>query len=139
MCKEESGFSVLEAIIAIAIMSLALLPLLSLQGQFFKAVEGMERAEIRLGSRDEVLNYLKSLNLWEQPHGEFVLHGVRVSWNAVPVFEPRMSRGASGGLGRFEMTLYDVQVSIHHEEMARDDFVFRGLGWRSTRDLFDGF
>lgn len=128
--ESESGFSVLEAMIAIAILAAALIPLLTLQGQFIRSVESFERADVRLEVRDSALTLLNSLNLMDYPNGTLDLGRAQMTWRATLAGPAKMSRGDAGTEGRFEMALYDVNVTLTHETNQTETFSVRGLGWR---------
>lgn len=128
--KQEYGFSVLEAMIAMAILSAALIPLLTLQAQFVKSVESFERAQMRMEVRDSALTYIENLNLSLTPSGNMDLGAAKMEWTTSLAGPPQMSRGDNGVDGRFEMALYDVNIHIKYQNGQDDDFIVRGLGWR---------
>lgn len=128
--QAEAGFSVLEAMIAVAILATALIPLLTLQGQFIRSVESFERADVRLEARDSALTLLTSVNLMDYPNGTLDLGRAQMTWKATLAGPAQMSRGDGGTDGRFEMALYDVEVTLIHETDQSETFSVRGLGWR---------
>jgi len=128
--RQEEGFSVLEAMIAMAILSVALIPLLTLQAQFVRSVETFERAQIRMEVRDSVLTYIEKLNLSLTPSGNMDLGAANMEWTASLAGLPQMSRGDNGVDGRFEMALYNVNIQIEYNNGQEDKFIVRGIGWR---------
>ena len=130
----EDGFSVLEAIVAIAILAAAFLPLLALQGQFVQSVRAVERADIRITARQNAVAYLKNLTMTRFPSGEADLGDVRMQWVAVPV-EPTQSTWV-GELeeGRYNVTLYRLTVTLNDGKEYQDQFEFKSLGWVSKWD-----
>jgi len=134
----EEGFSVLEAMVAIAVLAAGLLPLLALQGQFVSTVERIEHAEISLSAQDNALNLIKSANLAQAPSGRAIFEGYSVEYAAKAAVPPQNARGNGGMQGRFEMTLYDVDVRIIYVSGREDVFTIRELGWRATQGFLDG-
>jgi len=132
-----AGFSVLEAMIAIAILAASFLPLLALQGQFVKSVEALERVDSRLETRNIALQHLSSLNMYKVPEGEIKLTNAGVRWQSVPALPPRFVRSQGGLPSRFEMTLYIVDVTIRHQTGYIDKFTYKGLGWRPLIAITD--
>ena len=141
----ERGFSVLEAMIAMALLAAAFLPLLALQSQFVTAVDGLERAEARLYTRDMAIARLQSVNLSLKPSGEIITAYGIINWKAEPAIPPRMAKGVGGVESRYEITLFDVTVHITPPENTEnlqsksEEFQLRGLGWRPVRATIDDF
>lgn len=140
--KKESGarqgFSVLEAMVAMAILAAGLLPILALQGQFVKTVEQLEHVDQRLAVQDNVLNAIQNINLTEKPTGQLDFGDVVASWEAVPAVPARMGRGLGGFPGRFELTLYDVRVQVDYNYDRQENFSVRGIGWRALTPYLSG-
>ncbi|MBL4595825.1 MAG: hypothetical protein JKX99_04525 [Robiginitomaculum sp.] len=137
------GFSVLEAMIAMAILAAALLPLLALQGQFVRSVDSMERVDARLAARTSAIHYVQALNLTQAPQGQFIqaqdTGPVLISWQATPALPARTVRGNGGFPGRFELTLYDVQITIAPAQGPTEQFSVRAVGWRPMRSILSDF
>jgi len=130
--NKEAGFSVLEALIAMAILSAALIPLLSLQSQFVKTVEVQERAQERLHTKEAALTYIRALNLTSSPEGEMDLGPAIMTWTASLTGPPKQTRGINGTTGKYEMALYDIEIVMNFDAGYEERFFLRGLGWRST-------
>ena len=131
--KREAGFSVLEALVAMAMLSAALLPLLALQGQFVTSVRAMERAEVKLSINSALQAQISALNLTLTPRGTLSLPNANVTWEAVPAVETRRVRARGGRLARFETTLYTVNAVVTYTSGGRETLILRGLGWKPVR------
>ncbi len=131
--ENETGFSILEAMIAIAILAMAMMPLLVLQGQFVRAVDGFDRASARIEVQDASLNYLKTVNFTRFPSGETNIGDFVLKWDTQMFQEARMTRGVNGISGRFEVTLYSVEAKIFQNDVEKKSFIINGLGWRPVR------
>ena len=95
-----------------AILAAAMLPLLSLQGQFIKTVESFERADGRLQARQNALTYLKVQNFALSPKNEVQLGSAMVKWDAVlisPAIRPPLGEY---NVSRYEVSVYNVSVEI---------------------------
>ncbi len=95
------GFSVLEALVAMAILAAAMLPLLALQGQFIRSVESFERADTRIAARQNAVAYLKTLNFTQVETGRVVQGDVVLRWTAEPALPTRRTRWPGGEVGRY--------------------------------------
>ena len=135
--KREAGFSILEALVAMAILAGALLPLLALQGQFVKTTEALERNEQRLAAQDLALRHISSLNLDQSPAGSVRGRYGQIEWRARPHAGPHRGRGAGGSPSRYIVTLYNVEVSISYNSGQSEDLVLQGVGWHPTASIWD--
>ena len=98
---KEGGFSVLEAMVAMAILAAGLLPILALQGQFVRTVTQIEHVEKSLTAQNNALNLMRTVDLTNVPTGEVQFENYRISYNATPAASTQTAR-ANGGLpGRF--------------------------------------
>lgn len=135
--KREAGFSVLEALVAMAILSAALLPLLALQGQFVTSVRAMERAEVKLSINSALQAQISALNLTLNGRGTLALPGAEVAWEAVPIIDTRRVRGRGGRPARYETTLYQVNAVVTYGSGGRETVILRGLGWKPVRGYIE--
>ena len=128
----QAGFSLLESLVAIALIAAALLPLLALQGQLTRTVLAVERAGIGAEDMTSALSFLRTLNPTMKPQGSEPLGDAVLSWTARPVSEERPVLDQGGAPGRFMMQLYDVDAAIDYDDGRRFEFTVRALGWRAT-------
>lgn len=127
----------LEALVAMAILAGALLPLLALQGQFVTTTEALERNEHRLSVQDIALSHIAAHNLDQISQGELTTQFGQVSWRAVPAAPTQKGRGNGGFPSRYALTLYDIEVDISYNTGAQESFKLQGLGWRPTASIYD--
>ena len=127
----EAGFSVLEAMISVAIMAAALLPLMSLQSQFVTTSLAYERMSERIDIRQDVLNRLEGMNFSRFPTGEESLGAYQLTWFAERVQNSSQnSVGAQNdSFGRYDLRLYSVTVEISHKGVITESFSLNGMGW----------
>lgn len=134
ICDKDQGFSVLEAMIAMALLAAAILPLLSLQGQFIRSVDSIERADRRLEIRHLALNKIKTINIADSPSGDYIQSDFRIAWSSKAVF-PLQTVYEAGTPGPNEIALFDVKVEIFFADGAVDSFNIRRLGWKLKDDV----
>ncbi|MGB0906115.1 MAG: prepilin-type N-terminal cleavage/methylation domain-containing protein [Maricaulaceae bacterium] len=136
--SNDAGFSVLEAMIAIAILAAALLPLLALQAQFIRTVESLERAEVRLATEESVRAYLSAINLYDVREGQILSTYGEINWTAKPITSSRAVRGKGGFPSRFDTQLYEVTAQIAYEGNRGVVIKLDGIGWRPKKPVLDG-
>ena len=71
--SRQDGFSILEAIVAMAILAIAFIPFVQLQGQLIRSVESFDRADIRMLANDNALAFLRERNFLLQESGQIQL------------------------------------------------------------------
>lgn len=133
----ESGFSVLEALVAMAILAAALLPLLALQGQFVRTTQSLERVQTRLSAESIALAHIKALNLDQSPEGTLSTVYGPMTWTSTPAAGPHAGRDGAGFPSRFVITLYDVDIEIASQTGTFQKFSLQGLGWHPTKSILD--
>lgn len=132
----DAGFSVLEALVAMALLAGAFLPLLQIQAQFVRTTESVERAQVRIEQRDLSRTFLETVNFAQEPTGEVTLGAHTLVWESVSGNGEARVRGVDGNMGRFWVSLYTVEASVWSAEAdnralpPENRFELRGLGWR---------
>lgn len=114
--SDQAGFSALEAIVAVALLSIALLPLLDLQGQAIRTVDAVERAERNIITRQAVLGGLDPV-MRVRPSEMSPPPGWRLENERV--LETRRIRGAGGNEGRFQIDLVEVSYLPDNPALAQ--------------------
>jgi len=113
-----------------ALLAAAMLPLLSLQGQFGRTIESIERADIRLETRHVALNLIKTINPQRTQSGKFLHPDAQVTWRANLVSPIRTIYSVDGVATNNLISLYDVTVAIAFKDGTVDEFTVRRVGWR---------
>lgn len=129
---DDSGFSVLEALVAMAVLAAAMLPILALQSQFVRSVAVMERTETRLSVEAAVRAHIRSVNLTERPRGDMNMAGATLRWTASPALPERRVRAQGGVRSRYVTTLYNVEIVVNYNSGASEKLIMTGLGWTPT-------
>ena len=137
--KLQQGFSVLEALVAMAVLATAFLPLLTLQGQFLKTAQSLERTEVLLAAESMALAHIRAINLDQTPEGEIESTHGQISWTGHPAQGPTAGRDTAGFPSRFVFTLYDIDVKIKLNSGHIKQFSLQGLGWHPTKSVLDQF
>jgi len=126
------GLSVLEAMVAIAILAIAIAPLLEVQRQIARAHQRYDGAYQRMTLRSNAFAVLRDLNPMETPEGRLELApDVEMRWNAAPISEEVLSTVYPNGDGQFNVALYAVEVEVADKTSGLDNkFSVERMGWR---------
>lgn len=131
--RASAGFTLLEAIVAMALFAMAGLALFSWLGTNLIALERVEARQQDLADTRNALALLESVNPLLEPEGSRELGPLTVRWTSEPVAERREGVGPSGGLTVFDLALYDMQVALWREGQQVHAFSVRRAGWETVR------
>jgi general secretion pathway protein I len=133
MRRNALGFTLLEAIVALAILAAGGMALFAALNGALRSVDRIEDAARLDAATRNALARIESLNPLEQPAGEEVFDGHRMRWTAVPVEAPRDNLTDYLQPGHYEVGLYRLDVEIEREGMIERRFDVRKAGWRQVR------
>jgi len=131
----ERGLSVIEALIAIAILGVALLPLLDLQTQVVRETQRSSAHARELSATRNALAVIEEVNPMLEPAGVRALsEGVTLRWASAPLSRVVRSVGAETADGAFDVALYRLDVVVDDEAARPVAFSVEHLGWRRRDD-----
>jgi type II secretory pathway component PulJ len=137
MSRGREGFSLIEALVALAVASMALIAIFALQQQLAQGQLRHQRALELVRLQRNALALTDELNPTLQPAGELVMAGgQRLRWTSRPLTAPRtqLDIGANAGEGRYELRLYRVEAQILDPRgRYLGSLGFDRLGWRPLR------
>ncbi len=125
------GVSVVEVLVAVAIVGLALAPLVSIQSQIARTharyIETYERAT----DQRNALALLTQLNPMATPTGLSDLGaGATLEWNSRLLTEIERGSGYPIGDGPFDVALYQVNAKIIRANRPLVEMDIEILGWK---------
>ncbi|GAK33531.1 hypothetical protein JCM17846_21590 [Iodidimonas nitroreducens] len=128
------GFTVLEVLVAIAILGTALAALLGLQQSSIRAALGVERAQQRIALDRGALALLRSINPVLEPEGRAELSlGAEMQWRSEPLGAARRITSAIGAEGRFSLQRFRVLVTITAPDLPARSWSVELLGWQPVQ------
>jgi prepilin-type N-terminal cleavage/methylation domain-containing protein len=130
--KTRSGFSLIEALVALAIAAMCLLALLALQRQLTRAEHRYEQALTGVALQRDALALLRDINPTERPTGQLPLgQGRRLSWTAQPLTGTHSNTAYEGGQGDYDLRLYRLRVRLLAADGTElNSFDLDRVGWR---------
>lgn len=129
----QSGFTLLEAIVAMAIFAVGVLALYQWQAVSLDALRRVERSALRVEAGRDALEMLRGINPMEEPRGRLALGDRTVDWVAEPLEPVRVGRSQAGYPSLFDLALYELDVTISDAGGEVNRFKLRQVGFKQVR------
>jgi prepilin-type N-terminal cleavage/methylation domain-containing protein len=131
----QAGFTLLEALVAIAILAAVLVPLYALisgvSGSALRVDQANRRAEIET----DALNIMSTINPMDKPVGALDLGPYAVHWEAKELVKPVDGSAYPTGISAFRIGLYQATVDVVRPNGALlVSFPLRMIGYKHVRD-----
>ncbi len=141
LSKRAAGFGLLEALVALALISGVGFTLLGWVQQNLDALQRMRGLYAELEARRSVIEWSRSLNPMARPAGETALGAWRIAWSAEPAADPVTQTGYPAGTGLYDLVLYDIKISVYPAGEGRLWFTEQvtGIGYRKARESISPF
>lgn len=134
MRPSDRGFSLLEAIVALAILSAGAMALFSAMNGALRAQDRVEANLRNAAAADNALALLEGVNVMAQPRGEAIAGSYRYRWVANPVVGPVDVLTDYYRPGLHQVALYDVDVEVWLGGQFERRFTVRRVGWQQVRE-----
>lgn len=127
-----AGFSIMETLVAIALLAIAVIPLYALNQTLAQSAARLQTTTALLEAEESALAYLQAIDPVLEPEGELVLGEWRLSWTTQPV---AIEQNADGylGPGLYSVGLYEISATLERGERRRS-FTLRRVSWVQSRD-----
>ena len=132
--RSSAGFTLLEAIVALTVMAMALIPLVTFiaqsSDQLMRAGEANERSLVT----QSALALMDPVNPMAQPEGTLPLDDeVSVSWRTTAIAPPTEGALIGTQLNGFRIGFYGVTVMVSRGNEPWFDFTLRKVGYQNMR------
>lgn len=133
--SRHAGFSLLEAIVALAIFSMGAMALYGWLASSLRTIERVQAGSERAATMQLALDAVRGLNPMLTPSGRREIADLDVVWASTAIEPPRAVVTQTGLPTIFEAGLYrvDVRVLRAGEQLVRFDV--RQTGYRQVREL----
>lgn len=129
--RPSRGFTLLEAIVAVAIVGIALVPIITFVSQMVGALARAGDANAKNLAEQSIIELLESMNPLERPVGEDQLGNLIIRWESADIIPPNKTTRPGVGLAGFSVGFYNVTVSVDRLEKGPwFSFEMRKVGYR---------
>ncbi|WP_411834116.1 type II secretion system protein J [Pseudoxanthomonas mexicana] len=132
--RDQCGFSLLEAIVALTILATAGLALFAAMNQSVQMASRAENARLADSALRNAMAWLETVNPAETPQGEQQLGEARLRWHAELVEPARDAMTGYMQAGLFQVGLYDVTLEVSQSGRPLAEVVVRRVGYRQVRE-----
>jgi len=130
----QQGFSLLEMIAALTILTIGSVVLFSWLGQTMGQLTRFQLQETESMARLQAVQFLSNQNPATAPSGKQLFDQFYLEWTSSPISETRDSVSPQEGLGLYQITLYNVQSrAFHHDGREWFAFSVRLAGYKQVR------
>lgn len=128
------GFSLLEAIVAMAILASAGMALFAAMNQSVRMVERAEAARERESAQRDALAWIQTVNPAIEPRGEAQLGDVMLHWSSEPVEPPRDSAAGYLRAGLYQVGLYRMHLQLERDRQPLAELDVQRVGYKQVRE-----
>ena len=126
-----AGLSTIEVLVAVALIGMALLPLVAIQSQIAQTHARYETAYNRATLQRNALEITRNLNPLATPDGRVILdERYVIEWSSEAVKDPKRGTDFPLGDGPFDVGLYRVSVAVLNEGRVELEYVTEKVGWK---------
>lgn len=134
------GFSLIEALAATALLSMAMIPIYDMLSALHTASARLERATQTPFIESTALTMLAGPNLRDAPleeRGELIIDGWRVEWQRRPL-SPTEAAGGAYGTGMIDIQLEELELVLIQDNY-RQTTHHRRIAWTPRHDSLDTY
>ena len=130
----EAGFTILESLIALAIIAVTLIPICDMQISLLEKVRRQDAVRQQVADIRNGLVLLQAINVMERPAGRIAIGSGRyLRWSAVAETRVRRSLQFLQGEGSFDVALFRVSSRIEGGIGSTTSFEVEQVGWKQVR------
>jgi general secretion pathway protein I len=130
--RPRPGFSLIEALVALAIAAMTLTAIFELQIQMARGQERAAQALAQVAAQENAVALLSNLNPMEQPAGSVAVpNGDTIRWTSEAHGQPVLAAGFPTGDSQYLVQKFTLTVQVERAEgRSPAPMVFDRVGWR---------
>ena len=133
--RSRAGFALLEAIVALALLAAALVPIFSLMSTSLDGAFRLSQATLRAELEISALEVMRNNNPMAQPEGQILLSPYVITWAARQVTPNTDSVRYPRGIGLYLMALFDTHISVRDQTgKIITEFNLTQVGYKRVRE-----
>lgn len=133
--RNQGGFSLLEAIVAMTIMATSLLALYAWLATNTVSINRADSAIRSLEDSRSALAVVETINPMAEPSGSRLIRPLEVRWKSKPLTDVRHGMSVSGMATQFDFQLFQMEVEVFRDGKQVRDFTLRRAGWKAARPI----
>lgn len=134
--RRTRGFTLLEAIVALTLISSAGLALFAWVNSNIATLSRVEDASQRAAATRNAIEFMQTVNPMLTPQGEVQLGAYRIRWQAQPLTDTVDGANFPYGVSLYQFSLYNTRIELAGETGAPDvAFELKQVGYRRVRDM----
>ena len=139
--RHQAGFGLLEALVALVLLSSIGFTLLSWVQQNLDAMQRMKGFYAEQEARRTVAEWAYALNPMEKPDGDVSFGSIRLNWKSERKGEKVTQTGYPQGVGLYDVALYNVSFAVFRKNESTPWFeeTLTTVGHKKVRDLGNPF
>ena len=135
MSRQQRGFTLLEAIVALAVLAVSALALYAWLNSSLIILKRIDDVYRTATVVDSAVEWVATLDPYQHDKGSEEIAGMQVHWRFVPINQPRQTYDMSGNLSVNDIQLFRAEVVVYQEQAVVAQFDFVQIGLQAKRSV----
>ncbi|WP_353573355.1 prepilin-type N-terminal cleavage/methylation domain-containing protein [Candidatus Albibeggiatoa sp. nov. BB20] len=131
---KSKGFSLLEAIVALVLVSMVGMALFSWINTNLQNLYRIQQVQKRHEAVRNAMVFMETINPLKQPEGDTKIGFYRFKWQTQILAEPTDNTRGLKGAGIYTVGLYETDVDIYVEQELVSTVKLHQVGYKQVRD-----
>lgn len=132
---QNRGFTLLEAIVALVILSTAGLAMFSWLNANLQTTHRIQVLSAELKAKENALEYMKSINPMQVSQGQAIIGNITIKWESKPITSPMDGANYPNGMSLYQIALYETSITLDKTDAPSwTSFKLQQMGYRKVRE-----